>query len=203
MRQQSKNTSGQIQRHQNTIEINSNYRWKLFKLPTILGMVYCIHYAMVVRHPYAKYPPVPIVEYIMSCHTTDSIRVMLRTLKEKEVYPNVSCYPTPAVVMIDFSMAIIKACIREFTNENVEDYLTRGFNIINGDASREDAEKTIFHVCAVHMLKLNKFHVKKLYGKGETGSSKVHIANVFLWSIVVLFNTLGDDKFCLPWLSHF
>ena len=114
---------------------------------------------------------------------------------------NVSCYPTPAVVMTDFSMAIIKACIREFTNENVEDYLTRGFNIINGDASREDAEKTF---CAVHMLKLNKFHVKKLYGKGETGSSKVHIANVFLWSIVVLlFNTLGDDKFCLPWISHF
>jgi hypothetical protein len=154
---------------------------KLFSAEGLRDRGRLLYYAMVVRHPYAKYPPIPIVEYITSCHTTDSIRVMLRTLKEKEkeVYPNVSCYPTPAVVMTDFSMAIINACIREFANENVEDYLTRGFNIINGHASREDAEKTIFHVCAAHILKLNKFHVKKLHGKGETGSSKVHIAMRF------------------------
>jgi hypothetical protein len=154
---------------------------KLFSAEGLRDRGRLLYYAMVVRHPYAKYPPIPIVEYITSCHTTDSIRVMLRTLKEKEkeVYPNVSCYPTPAVVMTDFSMAIINACIRECANENVEDYLTRGFNIINGHASREDAEKTIFHVCAAHILKLNKFHVKKLHGKGETGSSKVHIAMRF------------------------
>ncbi|CAB3979111.1 kDa in NOF-FB transposable element [Paramuricea clavata] len=140
-----------------------------------------LYYAMVMRHPYPKFPPIPIVEYITSVHTIDSIRLMLRTLKEKEkeVFPNLSLYTTPALVMADFNMAIINACVREFTGETVQEYLTRGYDIINGDARKEDAEKTIFHVCAAHMLKLNKFHAQKLQEKGKQDSSQIHIANRF------------------------
>ena len=43
--------------------------------------------------------------------------------------------------MADFSMAIINACVCEFTGETVQGYLTRGYDIINGDARKEDAEK--------------------------------------------------------------
>ncbi len=92
------------------------------------------------------------------------------------MFPNLSLYTTPALVMADFSMAIINACVREFTGETVQEYLTRGYDIINGDAHKEDAEKTIFHVCAAHMLKLNKFHAKE---KGKQDSSQIHIANRF------------------------
>ena len=77
---------------------------------------------MVMPHLYPKYTPIPIVEYITSHHTTDLISLMLRTLKEKEkeVFPNLSSYATLALVVTDFSMAIIIACIREFTNETLK-----------------------------------------------------------------------------------
>ena len=170
---------------------------KLFSDEGLRNRGRLLYYAMVIRHPYAKYPPIPIVEYITSCHTTDSIRVMFRTLKEKhkEVFPNLPSYPTPALVMTDFSMAIINACIREFTNENVEDYLTRGFKIVNGDASREDAEKTIYHVCAAHILKLNKFHVKKLQEKGKQENSQVHIAMRFFGRLLCCSTLQEMTKF--------
>ena len=154
---------------------------KLFSNEGLRDLGRLLYYAMVMRHPYPKYPPIPIVEYITSCHTADSISLMLRTLKEKEkeVFPNLSSYATPALVMTDCSMAIINACIRELTNETFEEYLTRGFNIINGSASKEEAEKTIYHVCAAHMLKLNKYHAKRLHEKGQPESSQIHIAMRF------------------------
>ena len=112
-----------------------------------------LYYAMVMRHPYPKFPPIPIVEYITSIHTTDSIRLMLRILKEeeKEVFPNLSSHTTPVLVMADFSMAIINTCVREFTGETVQGYLTHGYDIINGDARKEDAEKKQFSMYVRHI----------------------------------------------------
>ena len=41
-----------------------------------------LYYAMVLRNPFALNSPTPIVEYIASRHTADSIGLMIRTLKE-------------------------------------------------------------------------------------------------------------------------
>ena len=113
---------------------------KIFSDKGLSDLGRLLYYAMVKRHPYPKYLPIPIVEYITSCHTTDSIRVMLRTLQEQEkhVFPNVSSYSTPALVMTDFCQAIINACIKEFTNGNLLEYLTQGFNITNGIANKDE-----------------------------------------------------------------
>ena len=43
-----------------------------------------LYYAMVLQNPYPKNTPIPIVEYISSRHTADSIGLMIGKLKEKE-----------------------------------------------------------------------------------------------------------------------
>ena len=70
--------------------------------------------------------PTPIAEYIASDHTADPIRLMIRTLKElqKEIFAK---GVTPALVMSDFTMAIINTCMREFNKELLEDYFERRF----------------------------------------------------------------------------
>jgi hypothetical protein len=42
--------------------------------------------------------------------------------------------------------------------------------------SKKKALKTIFHAGAAHMLKLNKYHAKRLHEKGKPEDSQVHIA---------------------------
>ena len=93
-----------------------------------------LYYAMVLRNPFALNSPTPIVEYITSRHTADSIGLMIRTLKEqeREIFAK---GVIPALVMSDFSMAIINACLWEFNNESLEDYFGRGFRIVSGKAT--------------------------------------------------------------------
>ena len=84
---------------------------------------------MVLWNPFALNSLTPIAEYIASDHTADPIRLMIRTLKlkerEKEITPAKGV--TPALVMSDFTMAIINTCVREFNKELSEDYFERRF----------------------------------------------------------------------------
>jgi hypothetical protein len=56
-----------------------------------------------------------------------TLREREREIFKKEV--------TPVLVMSDFSMAIINACLREFNNESLEEYFERGFQIVNGKSN--------------------------------------------------------------------
>ena len=66
-----------------------------------------LYYAMVLRNPYPQNTPIPIVEYISSRHTAESIGLMIRKLKEKEKDIFGCRVVTPALIMSDFSMAIL------------------------------------------------------------------------------------------------
>ena len=78
----------------------------------------------------------------------------------------------------------VNACLKEFNNETLSEYLQRGFDIVSGESSKQEAAKTIHHVCTAHMLKLNKFHAKKLHERSSPESSQVHIAMRFFGRLI-------------------
>ena len=57
-----------------------------------------------------------------SHHTADSIGLMIRKLKERENQVFKSKNALTALVLSDFSMAIVIACLREFNNETYEEF---------------------------------------------------------------------------------
>ena len=82
---------------------------------------------MVLRNPYPQNTPIPIVEYISSRHTAEFIGLMIRKLKEKEKDIFGCRVVTPALIMSDFSMAIIIASLREFNSESPEEFMEHGY----------------------------------------------------------------------------
>ena len=89
------------------------------------------YYAMVLRDPYHLNAPIPISELISSRQTADSTGLMIRKLKERSKYLGLKV-ATPSLLMSDFSMAIIIACLREFNNKSYEEFLERGYRIVMG-----------------------------------------------------------------------
>ena len=143
-----------------------------------------LYYAMVLRNLFNLNAPIPISELISSRHTADSIGLMIRKVKERENQVFKSKNVLPALVMSDFSMAIIIACLREFNNETYEEFLERGYGIVTGTASESDLAKSIHHVCSAHMLQIVKRHSKDLHEKNLPAGSQVHIAMRFFGRLI-------------------
>ncbi len=160
-----------------------------------------LYYAMILRSPYPKNTPIPIVEYISSRHTAESIGLMIRKLKEKEKETFGCKEVTPALIMSDFSMAIIIASLREFNNESPEEFLERGYRIITGIATENEAIKTIHHVCSAHMMKLIKGHAKKCCEMNLSANSQIHFAMRFFGRLICS-STLKEMK-SIVCLGHF
>ena len=150
-----------------------------------------LYYAMVLRNPYQLNAPVPISELISSRHTAESIGLMIRKLKEKEKDVFESKGAVPSLVMSDFSMAIIIACLKEFNNESYDEFLERGYRIVMGLASKSDMLKASHRVCSAHMMQIIKRHAKELCEKNLPASSQVHIAMRFFGRLIAS-NTLQE-----------
>ena len=134
-----------------------------------------LYYVAVVRHPYGRTPPLPVAEFITNKHDQFAIEEFLRMLHEKE-YRKYKQTTNPRMVMTDFSWAIIQACLKVFCNETLTEYLNRAYRIVTGSADGEDFLKTRLHVCAAHMMKLNKIHANAKHCKKFDAKSQVHFA---------------------------
>ena len=84
-----------------------------------------------------------------------------------------------------YSLALIIASLREFNGESILDFNERAFRVVTGSADDTDLKKTIIHVCAAHVLKLNKKHATELVESKEEKSSQVHIAMRFFGRLMV------------------
>jgi hypothetical protein len=109
---------------------------------------------------------------------------MIRKLKEREKQVFGSQTAIPSLVMSDFSMAIIIACLREFNNESYEEFLERGYRIVMGEANKSDIAKSTHHVCSAHMLQIIKRHAKELCEKYLSVDSQVHMAKHFFGRLI-------------------
>ena len=158
------------------------------------------YYAMVLQNPYPQNTPIPIVEYISSCHTAESIRLMICKLKEKEKDIFGCRVVTPALIMSDFSIAIIIASLREF-NKSPEEFMECGYRIITGVATENEAKKTIHHVCSAHMMKLIKGHAQKCCESNLSKNSQIHFAMRYFGRLICS-STLKEMR-SIVCLGHF
>ena len=82
-----------------------------------------LHYKFCARHPYGKTPPLPIGHYITGSHNIESIRSFIRVIQEKERAAYQDGFPDPSLIITDYSLAFIMACIKEFCKENLKIYI--------------------------------------------------------------------------------
>ena len=152
-----------------------------------------LYYALCVRHPFGKTPPLPVAEFISSSHSTESIcrGLMLLREKEKQIYSGKFSYP--ALVLVDNSLAMILACLQAFNNETLPKYVDRTFRIVRGKATEEDLKLTLIHVCYSHSMKWNKTMIEKLV---QTRLSKQNreVSNFFMYYFARLIESRRLDE---------
>ena len=84
--------------------------------------------------------------------------------------------------MTDFSWAIILACLKQFCNESVCEYLNRTYRIVQGEGRSEDFQKTQnLHVYSVHIMKLNQKWSRLKLGQSSP------FCNEILWLLTKLY----------------
>ena len=109
-------------------------------------------YTLSIRPPYGGITCLPVAQYVTSSHTFSSIASFLMKFREIERTVKNGDNATPRLIVTDQSLAIIKACLKEFNSEDLNAFMDRGFRIATGIASNEDLSKSILHICFSHIM---------------------------------------------------
>ena len=87
--------------------------------------------------------------------------------KENFIFGN---HAKPKLIVCDFSKVLINACLFEFNGETSTEYLDRSYkNLAENEETCTD--KTVFHVCASHLLRAIKVRLQKYY---QLDKAKIH-----------------------------
>ena len=62
---------------------------------------------------------------------------------------------------------MIQAVLLEFTGGDLKDYLERSYEIVHGNATAKDLQKTFLRVCAYHFLKMCRRNTKDICNKAQ------------------------------------
>lgn len=144
-----------------------------------------LYYAAIIRHPFDCGPPMPVAEYITSNQDPFSIRRFLNMIQEKECHKYGTRGKTnPKLILLDFSMALIQACLDEFCAEEFNEYLDRTHCIVTGCASNHALAKSILHICAFHVMKMCRRNAKRLCNKEQDEKSQVHFASRLMGRLI-------------------
>ena len=149
------------------------------------------NYCLALRHPLGKAPPLPLLEFISSSHTTDAVRSMLLYFREKEnlIFGSRNI---PKLIICDFSKVLIAAVLYEFNGETVEEYLARAFHIITGKATTQDLAKALIHVCSAHVIRNTKEVLRRKY---PNDCSKVHFGMRIIGRMMMISDLRVCEKF--------
>ena len=130
-------------------------------------------YAPTARLPSGGSPLIVILEHITSEHNTFSITQLLMKLKqiEQKIFEKPNC--GPKLVIADYSKAMIKTLLHEFSGESLYQYLDRVYRIIHGDSKIDDFNRTFIHVCAYHLFQMGR-------GKHSKNNSQIHFVQRIL-----------------------
>eukprot|EP00794_Sanderia_malayensis_P013118 gene13118-14466_t len=141
------------------------------------GFSRILHYSLVLRHPFAAAPPLPIAEYITNEHSAVSMAFFLHTIKRMENHMmNMKADHPPCKILMDYSLAIIAAVMEVYNKETVVQYLDCAYSIVQGSAKEEELDKTYVSICCAHSMKTIKRNDEKL----STDSSKIHLIMQFM-----------------------
>ena len=132
-----------------------------FRTLNVSGYKKLLYYALVTRHPFDRYPPLPVAKYITSDHTKDSIYFFLSQIQKNFLsLVNLSSNMKLKLIMLDFSLAIIFGVLKENNRQNIKEYLEKCFEIIIGKEEMP-CNITTVSVCSALLLKCIMYFLEK------------------------------------------
>ena len=146
-------------------------------------------YTLSLRHPYGKCTPLPVGQFVSSSHTASTIATLLAKFRERERVVMNGKNAMPRLIMMDQSTAIINACLKEFSKEDLPSYINRTFRIATGRANAEDLKKVLLHICFSHIMKTTKEDVKPLLVR-----RKKNVKNDIRKFVMLLFARLVECR---------
>ncbi|XP_053374366.1 uncharacterized protein LOC128546961 [Mercenaria mercenaria] len=118
------------------------------------------YYAIVVKAFDKGQPPVPVLEFLSDQHGTYFVvRPFLSFYAAlKRFSPT---YSQPKRVECDFAWVFIHTILLVFNKTSIEEYLKMSFSITRGDTVPRK-HLTVVHLCATHVLKAVRDHIKDI-----------------------------------------
>ena len=101
----------------------------------------------------------------------------------------------PKLVILDYSKAMIKAVLHEFSGESLYQCLDRAYRIIHGDSKKDDFSRAFIHVSAYYFLQMGRREIKEI-SKNNKNNSQVHF---FQWILgrLICYTDLKEARLFL------
>ena len=122
-----------------------------------------LYYTFLLTNTIKKLEPLPLLEILTNSYDEKPIKWCLDAFlkDEKERYGhNVSTIPL--IFTCDMSWSIIKAALRVFNNESIDEYCQRSYTIVTGNGTSKElptmVSKTFIHLCLSHVM--NSFSIR-------------------------------------------
>ncbi|CAC5390125.1 unnamed protein product [Mytilus coruscus] len=111
------------------------------------------YYELACSNPVPGQPVIPVSSMISSLHSTPLVRFWLSEFRrsEKKIYGHANI-SIPHQVNSDRSLVFIQAALSDFNNEDLNEYRSRSFRIINGCAKDGDLNGIFPHACLSHVM---------------------------------------------------
>ena len=95
-----------------------------FRSLNVPGYKKLLYYALVTRHPFDSYPPLPVAEYITTDQTNDFIYLFLSQIQKNLLsLLNLLSNMKPTIIMTGFSLAITSGVLKEYNRQNIKECL--------------------------------------------------------------------------------
>ena len=109
------------------------------------------YYTIVLPNPKVGKPPIPVAEMISNSHDTpDLTHFFARVVHSmKQLRSNINM---PYQIVIDYSWALLHACLLGFNGETIHTYLTRSWSRVTSSDYQSTQSKTTIHMCSSHLL---------------------------------------------------
>lgn len=146
------------------------------------------YYELACLNPTKGQNIIPVTSLLSTLHSTPMIRFWLSEFRraEKKLFGHANI-AIPKQVNSDRSLVFIQATLSEFNNETMDDFKSRTWRIINGEASAVDMTKVNPHACLSHVMSSFKKVVNDIFkSNSEFG--------MFCFSLLVNSTTLNDIK---------
>jgi hypothetical protein len=96
----------------------------------------------------------PVCDILTTRHTSESIQARLLTCNHSVSVVNANKLVKPKYIVVDFSYALINACVRSFNDESLSRYLRRCHRYLMINSTADVIANTSFIVlCNAHMVK--------------------------------------------------
>ena len=115
-----------------------------------------LYYCLVVPHPRKGEPPLAVAEMVSAEHSALAISTFIARFRRAESLIYNYKQIIPRTVVIDRSLVLLIAFLKEYNNETVKDFINRAFKLVT---KQEDTKgmlcqaKVNPHACTSHVMK--------------------------------------------------